>query len=66
LYSLSEQAAAATAAQLEATAAVLQQQSAKQPAVDEAPLSPGPGKVGSKHALAEPYCQMQHIYNSLP
>jgi hypothetical protein len=46
MYSFVEQATEATAAQLESTKLALQQHAAKQPAVAEAPLEPGPGQVG--------------------
>lgn len=45
MYSFVEQATEATAAQLESTKLALQQHAAKQPAVSEAPLEPGPGQV---------------------
>jgi hypothetical protein len=46
MYSFVDQATEATAAQLESTKLALQQHAAKQPAVAEAPLEPGPGQVG--------------------
>jgi hypothetical protein len=45
MYSFVEQATEATAAQLESTKLALQQHAAKQPAVAEALLEPGPGQV---------------------
>lgn len=47
MYSFVDQATEATAAQLESTKLALQQHAAKQPAVAEAPLEPGPGQVGT-------------------
>lgn len=52
MYSFVEQATEATAAQLESTKLALQQHAAKQPAVAEAPLEPGPGQVGGEQSPA--------------
>lgn len=56
MYSFVEQATEATAAQLESTKLALQQHAAKQPAVAEAPLEPGPGQVG-----ADVHCQLMSV-----
>lgn len=52
LYSLVAQATAATSAQLDATAAVLQQQAASRPAAAHEPLPPGPDEVCVAHTHA--------------